>query len=94
MTDKGVLAGQKFSELAKQSGKTPGQLALLWVKDQPGVTAPITGPRTLEQLQDLLPVLEMSLSEEERQACDQINPPGGVITNFFNSAAWMKTPIH
>ncbi len=93
VTDRGVLAGQKFSELAEKSGKTPGQLALLWVKDQPGVTAPITGPRTLEQLQDLLPVLEMSLSEEERQACDQINPPGGVITNFFNSAPWMKTPI-
>jgi aryl-alcohol dehydrogenase-like predicted oxidoreductase len=93
VTEKGIAAGQRFSELARQSGKTPGQLALLWCKDQPGITSPIFGPRTLEQLEGLLPVLEMSLSEEERRACDAINPPGGVITNFFNSANWMKTPI-
>jgi len=31
-------------------GRTPGQLALLWCKDQPGVTSPIVGPRTEEQL--------------------------------------------
>lgn len=89
VTERGVAAGLRFVELARQSGKTPGQLALLWCKDQPGITSPIVGPRTLEQLEDLLPVLEMTLSEAERQACDEINPPGGVITNFFNSAAWM-----
>ena len=37
--------------------------------------------------------MEMTLSDEERAACDAINPPGGVVTNFHNSAAWMKTPI-
>jgi len=90
----GVAAGQRFSELAAQVGKTPGQLALVWCKDQPAITAPIVGPRTLEQLTDLLPVLEMSLSAEERLACDVINPPGGVIANFHNTAPWMKTPIN
>jgi hypothetical protein len=45
----------------------------------------------MEQLQELLPVLEMALTEEERRACDSINPPGGVITNFHNTADWMKT---
>ncbi len=93
VTERGVQAGAKFAALAKRFNKTPGQLALLWCKDQPGITAPIYGPRTLEQLAELIPVLEMSLSEEERAACDEINPPGGVITNFHNSAAWMKTPI-
>lgn len=90
----GVAAGQRFAELAAQVGKTPGQLALVWCKDQPAITAPIVGPRTLEQLTDLLPVLEMNLSAEERQACDLINPPGGVIANFHNTAPWMKTPIN
>jgi 1-deoxyxylulose-5-phosphate synthase len=93
VTPRGVEAGLKFVELAKKFGKTPGQFALLWCKDQPGITSPIFGPRTMEQLEDVLPVLEMTLSEEERTACDEINPPGGVIANFFNSAAWMKTPI-
>ncbi len=94
VTARGVEAGLKFVELAKRFAKTPGQFALLWCKDQPGITSPIFGPRTMAQLEDILPVLEMSLTEQERAACDQINPPGGVITNFFNTAAWMKTPIH
>jgi aryl-alcohol dehydrogenase-like predicted oxidoreductase len=93
VTPRGLVAGDKFTALAKQFGKTPGQLALLWCKDQPGITAPIFGPRTLEQLQDVLPVLEMKLSDEERAACDTLNPPGGAIANFHNTSGWMKTPI-
>jgi aryl-alcohol dehydrogenase-like predicted oxidoreductase len=92
VTSKGIEAGARFTELARQSGKTPGQLGLLWCKDQPGFTAPIYGPRTLEQLLELLPVLEMKLSEEERLACDQINPPGSWLVNFHNTSGWMKTP--
>jgi aryl-alcohol dehydrogenase-like predicted oxidoreductase len=94
ITPRGVAAGAAFAGIAERSGRTPGQLALLWCKDQPGVTAPIVGPRTIEQLQELLPVLEMSLSAEERSACDELNPPGGALVNFHNTAGWMKTPIN
>ncbi len=93
VTRRGIEAGARFGELAAAHGRAPGQLALLWCKDQPGVTSPIVGPRTLAQLQDLLPVLEMSLTPEERAACDAINGPGGVLVNFHNTAPWMKTPI-
>ncbi len=93
VTPRGVEAGAKFAEVAARSGKTPGQLALTWCKDQPGITAPIVGPRTIEQLQQLLPVLAMSLSAEERSACDEINPAGGVLVNFHNTSGWLKTPI-
>ncbi len=88
-----VDAGRRFAELARRFGKTPGQLALLWCKDQPAVTAPIVGPRTLEQLEQLLPVMEMTLSDEERTACDAINPPGSVVVDFHNTAPWMKMRI-
>jgi 1-deoxyxylulose-5-phosphate synthase len=94
VNQRGIELGERFSALAKQFGKTPGQLALLWCKDQPAVTAPIFGPRTMAQLQDLLPVLEMTLSAEERAACDGLNPPGGAVVNFHNTAGWMKTPVH
>ena len=93
VTAHGIEVGARFAALAREHGKTPGQLALTWCKDQPGITSPIVGPRTLEQLQDLLPVLEMSLSGEERAACDALNPPGGVISDFHNTTGWMKTPI-
>lgn len=93
ISSRGLAAGEKFAALARQFNKTPGQLALLWCKDQPGITAPIVGPRTLEQLQDVLPVLDMTLTAEEGAACDGLNPPGGVIANFHNTAGWMKTPV-
>ncbi len=93
VTPRGIEAGRTFTALAREHGVTAGQLALLWCKDQPGITSPVIGPRTIEQLQSLLPVLEMSLTDAQRAACDAINPPGGVLVNFHNTAPWMKTPI-
>ncbi len=89
VTARGVEVGNQFASLAREHGMEPAQLAVLWVKEREGVTAPIIGPRTLAQLQTLLPVLEMALSEELRAACDALSPPGGVIASFFNSAPWM-----
>jgi aryl-alcohol dehydrogenase-like predicted oxidoreductase len=93
VTRRGIEVGKAFAMLAARFGRTPAQLALLWCKDQPGVTAPIVGPRTLAQLEDALPVLGLALSPDERLACDALVPPGGVVVNFHNTAAWMKTPI-
>jgi aryl-alcohol dehydrogenase-like predicted oxidoreductase len=93
VTARGIAVGEKLSALARDHSLTPGQLALLWCKDQPGVTAPIFGPRTMEQLQDVLPVLEMSLSAEARAACDELVPPGSVVADFHNTAGWMKMRI-
>jgi len=93
VTARGIEAGRRFGELAAGFGRAASHLALLWCKDQPGVTSPIVGPRTLEQLRDLLPVLEMTLSAEERAACDTINPPGTAIVDFHNTAPWMLAKI-
>jgi hypothetical protein len=35
----------------------------------------------------------MNLNQEERAACDTINPPGSVVANFHNTAGWMKMVI-
>lgn len=88
-----VQAGNRFVILARTAGFEPAQLAILWTKDQPGITAPIIGPRTVEQLEHLLPVLEMSLDESIRAACDEIVPPGSAVANFHNSAPWMKMKV-
>ncbi len=93
VTKRGVEVGNEFSKLAKRIGLTPAQLSILWCKDQPGITAPLIGPRTIEQLEPLLPVLEMALDEETRKACDQLVPPGSVVANFHNTAGWMKAQI-
>ncbi len=90
ISDKGIEVGKKFAEIAKAAGMSAAQLAVLWVKDQPGITAPLLGARTLAQLEHFLPVLEMRLSEEVRAACDALVPPGTSVANFHNSAPWMK----
>jgi len=84
----GIEIGNRFVALAQEAGIPPVQLAVLWVKDQPGITAPIVGPRTLAHLDDFLPVGEMQLSDELRRACDELVPPGGMVANFHNSAGW------
>ena len=93
ITPRAVEVGNRFVELARARGMAPAQLAILWAMSQPGLTAPIIGPRTLAQLQSLLPVLDMELNEETRAACDGLVPPGSAVANFFNSSGWMKQQV-
>jgi aryl-alcohol dehydrogenase-like predicted oxidoreductase len=93
VTAKGVKVGHQFMKIAREHGITPAQLAVLWVKEQPGITAPIIGPRTVEQLKHLLSTMEMKLDESIRQKCDELVPPGSAVANFHNSAPWMKMKI-
>ncbi len=93
VTERGVEVGREFNRLAEDAGMTGAQLSILWCKDQPGVTAPLVGPRTLQHLEDVLPVLEMTLSDDLRAACDELVPPGSVVADFHNTADWMKTTV-
>jgi aryl-alcohol dehydrogenase-like predicted oxidoreductase len=93
ITPRGVEVGRHFSALAKQAGLTAAQLAILWVKDQPGITAPLIGVRSMEQFEPLLAVKEMSLDDGLRAACDELVPPGSAVANFHNTADWMKMQI-
>ena len=78
INEAGVEVGNRFVALANEAGIQPVQLAVLWVKDQRGITAPIIGPRTMAHLEDYLPVGDMRLSDDDlRRACDELVPPGG-----------------
>ena len=93
VTDAGVEAARKLDALARERSLTSAQLALLWVKDQPGVTSPIIGPRTMEQMQSFLPVMEIQLSEADRPLFDEIVHPGNAVADFHNSNEWMKARV-
>lgn len=93
VTPRAVEMGNRFVKLAREAGYDPAQLAILWVKDQPGITAPIIGPKSVGQLEHLLPVLDMRLPEDLRAACDALVPPGSAVANFHNSAPWMKMQL-
>jgi aryl-alcohol dehydrogenase-like predicted oxidoreductase len=93
ITPAGVEVGNRFASIARESGYDPAQLAICFVKDQPGITAPIIGPKSVEQLETLLPVLEMVLPDEVQSICDQLVPPGSVVASFFNSTDWMRARL-
>lgn len=93
VTQRGIEVGKEFARIARRIGLSPAQLAILWTKDQPGITAPLMGPRTIEQLEELLPVAEMTLDDETRAACDELVPPGSVVSDYHNTAPWMKMKV-
>ena len=65
---------------------TPAAVALTWLLHQPAVTAPIIGPRTMEQLTSALAALELTLTPEHLKTLDTIFPgPGGAAPEAY---AW------
>jgi len=93
MNERSLAVARSVGELARERGLTTSQLALLWAKDQPGVTAPIIGPRTLAQLDDALGVVEVDLDDEARAACDALVHPGNAVSDFYTTAFWMRATL-
>jgi aryl-alcohol dehydrogenase-like predicted oxidoreductase len=90
---RGARAGWQVVELAKTYGLTASQLALLWIKDQPGITCPIIGPRNPEQLAEMLAIAERHADQRLRDVFDTLVPPGMAVANFHNTSGWMKAGI-
>ncbi|HZB94325.1 MAG TPA: aldo/keto reductase [Herpetosiphonaceae bacterium] len=90
---RGVEVARALAPIAQERGLTISQLALLWCKDQPGITAPIIGPRTMAQLEDALGVLERQLDDDVRARLDALNGPGNAVSDFHNSNNWMRSRI-
>jgi aryl-alcohol dehydrogenase-like predicted oxidoreductase len=67
LDDRGRAVLAVLDEIAAGHRVAVGAVALAWLADQPTVTAPIASARTPEQLADLLPVLELRLTDDERR---------------------------
>ena len=77
---------EKYEELCRKLGEEPAAVALAWLLHNPRVTAPIVGPRTLEQLESAVRATEISLDEEILNKLDAIFPgPGGEAPKAY---AW------
>ncbi len=77
---------ERYEALCRELGEKPADVALAWLLHQPAVTAPIIGPRTLEQLEGSLRALEIKLSDEVLKRLDEIWPgPGGPAPEAY---AW------
>jgi aryl-alcohol dehydrogenase-like predicted oxidoreductase len=81
-------AADALAGVAEQAGLTLIELALAFVMRHPSVTAPIIGPRTMEQLESQLPAADVALSDDVLDRIDEIVPPG---TNLnANDGGWQN----
>ncbi|MGW2558336.1 aldo/keto reductase [Streptomyces sp. NPDC001514] len=76
---------QAYEDLLDKHGLEPGEVALAWLLTRPGVTGPIVGPRTADQLASALRAVELELSEELLAELDGIFPGPGPSPEAF---AW------
>ncbi len=77
---------ERYENLCRELGETPATVALAWLLHNPAVTAPIIGPRTMEQLESAIHATEITLDEEFLQQLDEIFPgPGGEAPKAY---AW------
>jgi aryl-alcohol dehydrogenase-like predicted oxidoreductase len=77
---------EEYEAFCDELGERPSEVALAWLLRQPAVTAPIVGPRTLEQFEQSLRALDIDLDDKALDRLDQIWPgPGGPAPEAY---AW------
>ncbi|WP_405071197.1 aldo/keto reductase [Kribbella sp. NBC_01510] len=73
----------ELTAVAAEAGRTLPQVAVRWLMQRPGVTAPIIGPRTPAYLDDLLGAAEFSLTTEQMERLDVASQPESVPYPYF-----------
>ncbi len=73
---------ERYESVCRDLGEAPATVALAWLLHQPGVTAPIIGPRTIEQLETAVLAVDVALDDEVLERLDEVFPgpgeaPGG-----------------
>jgi len=76
---------EAYERLCTEIGQAPGEVALAWLLHNPVVTAPIVGPRTMEQFESALKAVAVKLSDDVLKKLDQIFPPKGEAPESY---AW------
>ena len=75
-----------YEQFCRTLNTAPAAVALAWLLHQPAVTAPIIGPRTMEQLTAAIPSLELTLTPAQLKTLDAMFPgPGGTAPEAY---AW------
>lgn len=84
--EKNRVVLEAYAKLCNRIGETQSNVALAWLLKNPAVTAPIIGPRTIEQLKNSQHALEIDLDDEILKELDSIFPgPGGAAPEAY---AW------
>jgi NDP-hexose 2,3-enoyl reductase len=79
---------EAYEKLCESIGEEPANVALAWLLSRPAVTAPIIGPRTMEQLDGTLRAVELKLDRKTLAALDRTFPPIGKGGPAPEAFAW------
>ena len=82
-TDAAFDAVEELAKLALEKGCTMSQLSLAWCAQQPAVTCPIIGPRTIEHLTDNIKALKVQITEQDKDQIDTISAPGCAVVSYY-----------
>jgi aryl-alcohol dehydrogenase (NADP+) len=86
-------AVEKLIPLAEEAGVSMPHLAMAFAISHPGVTSALLGPRTMDQLDDLLAGVDTVLSDEVLDRIDEIVPPGTDIGPLDQAQAYVPSAI-
>jgi len=76
---------QSYEELCRELGEQPADVALAWLLHQDGVTAPIIGPRTIDQLDGAVRAVGLALEHSTLERLDELFPGHGPAPEAY---AW------
>jgi 1-deoxyxylulose-5-phosphate synthase len=79
VADSDFTIADRVADVAKRRGVSAAQIALAWVLNKPGVTAPIIGASKLEQLDQSIAALDIRLDEPELKFLEEPYQPHGVV---------------
>jgi aryl-alcohol dehydrogenase-like predicted oxidoreductase len=93
-SDRNLAIAAVVKSVAEARGATPAQVAINWVRKQPGVMVPIVGARTDSQLADCIGCLEFSLSEDELARLDEVSRVDLGFPHEFLGSDQIRTIFH
>lgn len=84
---------EDLATVADKAGIPLAHMAVAFTLAHPGVTSAIIGPRTMQQLDDLLEGVDVRLDDEALDAIDDISPPGSYVeeADLGYEPPWMAT---
>lgn len=82
-----VEATRRIKRIADQSGLSLLELSLGWVASQPGVTTPIVGARSVDQLERTIQACQTKISPKVMERIDRVLPPGGMVSDYY----WLES---
>lgn len=93
MTERDYQIQDEVILIAKELNKTPTQVALNWVIQQPGVTSTLLGARTVEQLDDCLGALDFKLSKKHLNELSNVSKQELIFPHNFIGSSAQNTPF-